>query len=129
VHCCGCDAAPHLGHGDHAHPQYRRADPGVGPADDRLRNMRTTLANWLARAFVAPYFVNFHLQHHLSHYVPCNNLPALHRILHEERAALVWKSTVEIALGKSHRGREIAPGYAAVLHQATSRPEPRGPTR
>jgi len=78
----------------------------VGPADDPLRNMGTTLANWLERAFVAPYFVNFHLQHHLSYYVPCNNLPALHCIASctRDRAALAWNRTVE-----------IAPGYAAVL--------------
>ena len=53
----------------------------VGEADDPLRNTRTTLTNWLERAFVAPYFVNYHLEHHLFYYVPCYNLPKLHRIL------------------------------------------------
>jgi fatty acid desaturase len=79
----------------------------VGPADDPLRNTRTTLASWLERAFVAPYFVNFHLEHHLFYYVPCYSLPALHRILRE---------------GPRGAGMEIALGYAAVLRQATSRP-------
>src|SRR5437763_702863 len=40
----------------------------VGEADDPLRNTRTTLASWLERAFVAPYFVNYHLEHHLFYY-------------------------------------------------------------
>ena len=29
--------------------------------DDRLRNTRTTTANWLERAFIAPYNVQYHL--------------------------------------------------------------------
>ena len=53
----------------------------VPDADDPLRNTRTTQANRLERAFVAPYFVNYHLEHHLFFYVPCYNLPKLHRIL------------------------------------------------
>jgi len=80
----------------------------VGDADDPLRNTRTTLANWLERALVAPYFVNYHLEHHLFYYVPCYRLPALHRILRE---------------GPRGARLQIAPGYAAVLRQATSRPE------
>jgi fatty acid desaturase len=80
----------------------------VGEADDPLRNTRTTLANWLERAFVAPYFVNYHLEHHLFYYVPCYKLPALHRIL---RA------------GPHGARMEIAPGYARVLRQVTSRPD------
>ena len=53
----------------------------VGDADDPLRNTRTTRTNWLERAVVAPYWVNYHLEHHLFFYVPCYNLPKLHRIL------------------------------------------------
>ena len=33
--------------------------------DDRLRNTRTTRAGWLSRVFVAPCFVNYHIEHHL----------------------------------------------------------------
>jgi fatty acid desaturase len=33
--------------------------------DDPLRNTRTTAAGPLARAFLAPYWVNYHLEHHL----------------------------------------------------------------
>jgi fatty acid desaturase len=80
----------------------------VGEADDPLRNTRTTLANWLERAFIAPYFVNYHLEHHLFYYVPCYNLPKLHRILRD---------------GPHGARMEIAESYAAVLRKATSRPD------
>jgi fatty acid desaturase len=80
----------------------------VGEADDPLRNTRTTLTNWLERAFVAPYFVNYHLEHHLFYYVPCYNLPKLHRVLRS---------------GPYGARMEIAPGYAAVLRKATARPD------
>jgi hypothetical protein len=33
--------------------------------DDPLRNTRATAAARLARAFLAPYWVNSHLEHHL----------------------------------------------------------------
>ncbi len=49
--------------------------------DDPLRNTRTTLANPLARALVAPYWVNYHLEHHVAMYVPCYRLPRLHQML------------------------------------------------
>jgi fatty acid desaturase len=74
--------------------------------DDPLRNTRTTRANWLERLFVAPYWVNYHLEHHLFMFVPCWRLPAAHRAL----------------LAAGLRGRmEIQPGYGAVLRLATSR--------
>src|SRR2546422_4386493 len=53
----------------------------VPDSDDPLRNTRTTKANPIERALVAPYFVNYHLEHHLLYYVPCYNLPKLHAIL------------------------------------------------
>lgn len=73
--------------------------------DDPLRNTRTTYANPLARLFLAPYWVNFHLEHHLFMFVPCWRLPAAHRAL----------------LGGS-RGRpmELKRGYLEVLRAATS---------
>ena len=49
--------------------------------NDPLRNTRTTRANFLERLFIAPYYVNYHLEHHLLFYVPCYNLPRVHRIL------------------------------------------------
>jgi fatty acid desaturase len=74
--------------------------------DDPLRNTRTTLVNVLERLLVAPYWVNYHLEHHLFMFVPCWRLPAAHRTL--------------IAAGLRER-MEIQPGYAAMLRLATSR--------
>ncbi|MFO1116122.1 MAG: fatty acid desaturase family protein [Beijerinckiaceae bacterium] len=75
--------------------------------DDPLRNTRTTKANWLERAFVAPYFVNYHLEHHLLYYVPCYNLPAVHAMLE--------------ANGLKAR-MEVQPDYRAVMRMATAKP-------
>lgn len=51
----------------------------AGSATDPFRAARTTRAGWLERAFIAPYWVNFHAEHHLFMHVPCWKLPALHR--------------------------------------------------
>jgi fatty acid desaturase len=76
--------------------------------DDPLRNTRTTRANFLERLFIAPYYVNYHLEHHLLYYVPCYNLPRVHQILSR----------------RPHAARmEVQPSYAAVLRLATSRPD------
>src|SRR3954462_636703 len=53
----------------------------VPDGDDPLRNTRTTKANLIERALIAPYFVNYHLEHHLLYYIPCYNLPKLHAIM------------------------------------------------
>jgi fatty acid desaturase len=50
-------------------------------SEDPLQNVRTTHANWVARALVAPYWVNYHLEHHMVMHVPCWKLPAMHRAL------------------------------------------------
>lgn len=79
----------------------------VPDSNDPLRNTRTTRANWLERLFLAPYYVNYHLEHHLLFYVPCYNLPKVHRIL----------------MSGPHAARmEVQPGYAAVLRLATAKP-------
>ncbi|HEY6418556.1 MAG TPA: fatty acid desaturase family protein [Candidatus Binataceae bacterium] len=76
--------------------------------DDLFLNTRTTDTNWLTRAFIAPYFVNYHLEHHLLLAVPCYNLPAAHALL----------------LVKGYGPRmEIQPGYRAMLKLAASKPE------
>ncbi len=49
--------------------------------DDRLRNTRTTHAGFLERALIAPYFVNYHLEHHLLVSCPCYRLPKAHALL------------------------------------------------
>jgi fatty acid desaturase len=74
--------------------------------DDPFRNTRTTYANWFARAFVAPYFVNYHLEHHLVMAVPCFNQPKMHQML----------------LAKGYGPRmETKPGYIAILSLASSK--------
>ena len=82
--------------------------------DDPLRNTRTTLANVFERLLVAPYWVNYHLEHHLFMFVPCWRLPSAHRAL--------------LASGLREQ-MEIRPGYAAVLKLATSRRDDDGRRR
>lgn len=76
---------------------------------DPLTNTRTTRAGLLARALVAPYWVNHHIEHHLFTAIPCHRLAAAHRLL--------------AAKGLGERMR-IAPGYLHVLREAASRPVP-----
>jgi fatty acid desaturase len=74
--------------------------------DDPLRNTRTTRANWLERLFIAPYWVNYHLEHHLFLFVPCWRLPEAHRVL----------------LAKGYGPKmELRRGYLEVLRRATSK--------
>lgn len=79
----------------------------VPDSNDPLRNTRTTKAGFLERLFVAPYYVNYHLEHHLLFYVPCYNLPRVHEIL---------------SRGPHGARMEVQPNYAAVLKLATSKP-------
>ncbi|MEE8580328.1 MAG: fatty acid desaturase family protein [Myxococcota bacterium] len=74
------------------------------PADE-LRNTRTTLVSWWERCFLAPNFVNYHLEHHLLMTVPPYNLPKLHRLLRE-------RGVLEHAL--------VDRGYLGVLRRASS---------
>ncbi len=71
-----------------------------------MKAKRTTYAGPVARMFLAPYWVNYHLEHHLFMFVPCWRLPAAHRAL--------------LAAGLRER-MEIRTGYAAVLRLAASR--------
>lgn len=84
------------------------AEHAVVPDDkDPLRNTRTTLANRLERLLFAPYFVNYHLEHHLFFYAPAYNLPKIHALL----------------MRGPHADRlEVEHGYARVLLKATARP-------
>ena len=58
---------------EHALIDQNEADP--------LRQARTTQANWLERALVAPYWVNYHCEHHMFTHLPCWQLPKAHRLL------------------------------------------------
>lgn len=72
---------------------------------DPLRQARTTRASLLERALVAPYWVNYHGEHHLFTSIPCWNLPRAHALL-ARRGTLA--------------AMEVQPGYLAVLRLATS---------
>ena len=54
------------------------AEHALTQEGDPLKEARTTFANPLERIFVAPYWVNYHVEHHLYMYVPCWQLKALH---------------------------------------------------
>ncbi len=69
-------------------------------SDDPFTHARTTYANWIERATVAPYWVNYHSEHHLFMGVPCYNLPHAHVLLGQ---------------GGYHPRMTIEPGYLAVL--------------
>ncbi len=73
-------------------------------SDDPFSHARTTRANLIERATVAPYWVNFHAEHHLFMGVPCYRLAEVHRLLGERG---------------HHSAMTIAPGYAAVLRTTT----------
>ena len=72
--------------------------------DNPLTHARTTKTNWLTRILFAPYWVNYHVEHHAYMYVPCWQLPRLH------------KAMINEGLGPE---MEMKPGFRAVLQQAT----------
>ena len=74
--------------------------------NDPLRNTRTTLARWWERLFIAPNYVNYHLEHHLVMTVPHYSLPRMHGIL-RERGVL--------------DGACVVTGYLGVLKLAASK--------
>ena len=58
------------------------AEHAVVPNDcDDFNNARTTHASFIERCFVAPYYVNYHLEHHLFMFVPCYKLKHAHNLL------------------------------------------------
>ncbi|HEX3918754.1 MAG TPA: fatty acid desaturase family protein [Caulobacteraceae bacterium] len=76
---------------------------------DPLRHARSTRANWLERIIIAPYWVNYHCEHHMFMHVPCWRLPRVQRLLREKGV-----------LG----GMLTAPGYVTVLKAAAGKPQP-----
>jgi fatty acid desaturase len=73
--------------------------------EDPFSHARTTLANPLERLLIAPYWVNYHAEHHLFMYLPCYRLPEAHRLLTEK--GLITRM-------------EIKPGYLQMMRLATS---------
>ena len=74
--------------------------------EDPFSHARTTLANPIERALIAPYWVNYHAEHHLFMYLPCYRLTEAHRLLLEK--GLIKRM-------------EVRPGYLDVMRIATSR--------
>jgi fatty acid desaturase len=74
---------------------------------DPVRQARTTQAGWIERALLAPYWVNYHNEHHLFTQLPCWQLPKAHALL--QRAGTTARM-------------EVQPGYLRVLRLATARP-------
>lgn len=74
-------------------------------SDDPFTHARTTQAGWMARATVAPYWVNYHSEHHLFMGVPCYHLKAAHALLMEK--------------GMGDR-MTLAPGYWNVLRSVSA---------
>ncbi|MEE9432753.1 MAG: fatty acid desaturase family protein [Sphingorhabdus sp.] len=72
--------------------------------DDPFSHARTTYAGWIERATVAPYWVNYHSEHHLFMGTPCYHLPDAHRLLGDSGY---------------HERMTIEPGYRAVLQRVT----------
>ena len=72
---------------------------------DPLRHARTTRANVLERLCIAPYWVNYHCEHHMFTQIPCWRLAATHRML-------VDKGVIA--------SMEVQPGYATVLRLAAA---------
>jgi fatty acid desaturase len=70
---------------------------------DPFSHARTTYAGLIARATVAPYWVNYHSEHHLFMGVPCYNLATTHRLL---------------GTGGYHPKMTLSPHYRDVLAQA-----------
>jgi fatty acid desaturase len=83
------------------------AEHAVTPdASDPLRHARTTRASLLERALIAPYWVNYHCEHHMFMYLPCWSLPKAHRLL----------------AGKGATARmEVQRGYWTVLKAASAK--------
>ena len=74
-------------------------------SDDPFTHARTTYAGWLERTTVAPYWVNFHSEHHLFMGVPCYRLAYAHKLLGK---------------GNYHQRMTIEPSYFALLRRVTA---------
>jgi len=59
------------------------ATPDLFDLDPRL-NTRTVYVRWWEKFFVAPYNLNYHLEHHFLASVPCYHLKDFHRFLKQK---------------------------------------------
>lgn len=72
---------------------------------DPLRHARTTHANLVERILIAPYWVNYHCEHHMFTQIACWNLPRAHRLLKRRGAT---------------DGMALETGYLSLLRKASS---------
>jgi fatty acid desaturase len=75
---------------------------------DPMRHARTTRVSLLERIFIAPYYVNYHCEHHMFMHLPFYRLAEAHRLLTK--------------LGHTDR-MEVQSGYYGVLKSASSKPD------
>ena len=74
--------------------------------NDPMKHARTTRASFLERAFIAPYNVNYHCEHHMFMHLPFYRLPEAHQLLHRKGL------TAQM---------EVQNGYWGVLKQASNK--------
>jgi fatty acid desaturase len=72
-----------------------------------MRHARTTITSWWERLLIAPYWVNYHCEHHMFMHLPCYRLPRAHKLLAKK--------------GITDQ-MEVKRGYWGVLKEASSRP-------
>lgn len=75
--------------------------------EDPMRHARTTYASWWEGLLIAPYWVNYHCEHHMFMHLPCYRLGEAHALLRKK--------------GLTNQ-MEVQPGYLTVLKQAASKP-------
>lgn len=76
--------------------------------NDPMRHARTTHASLLERVFLAPYWVNYHCEHHMFMHLPFYRLAEAHALL--ERKGITDQM-------------EVQDSYARVLKSAASKPQ------
>ena len=73
--------------------------------DNPLTHARTTKANLIERILYAPYWVNYHVEHHAYMFVPCFRLKALHKAM----------------IANGHKDKmELQPNYGAIVKLAAT---------
>ena len=82
------------------------AEHAAVKGNDPFNIARSVEANLLEKIFIAPYWVHYHLEHHLVMWVPCYRLPQLNKFLHENGYTKKLKKTK---------------GYLNVLREVTSK--------
>lgn len=86
---------------------------------DELSSSRNVHACWLTRLTLAPFNVNFHLDHHLFPGVPWHRLPELHALLGNVPAyrARSRMTTGYLSMSSGALPAELARNYPAIAEQ------------